>query len=347
MERIRFVSIVGRVVGQSHERVKSHRARGGLVALAGLLGVVAPTLIAPAVPAGAAVSPLAFVAEPNSAAVGVANTATDTAAGTVPVGTDPDGLAASKDGSRVYVANFDSNTVSVIDTTTLKVVATVPTEEPTYIAVSPKGSRAYVCNQGLGTISVINTKTDKVVGTYHVPGTPEGIAVSHNGETLWVADDFASEVSVLSASSGAVLTNIVLTTPVVAPLALSPNGELVYAVEPNVEKVAVIDTTTESLVTEVKVAGADYLAFEPNGSSAYVTSGGANVSVISTATSAVTATFTVAGGAIGIAFTPDSKHALISGGVSLSVVKTATNTVTKTINMGSATVQLIIVTPPA
>src|ERR1700722_4903565 len=135
MERRRSVSVFGRVFEWTKERFGSPRRRGTFLALAALIELVVPPVIAPAVPAGAAVPPLAFVVEPNSAAVGVANTATKTVAGTVPVGTDPDGLAASANGGRVYVANFDANTVSVINTTTLKVVATVPTEEPTYIAV--------------------------------------------------------------------------------------------------------------------------------------------------------------------------------------------------------------------
>jgi len=112
-------------------------------------------------------SPLAFVAEQNSAAVGVANTAANTVAGTVPVGTYPDGLAASKDGSRVYVANFGQLCVGDRhdDTRGCRYRAYRGADLHRGVA---QGSRAYVCNQGSQTISVINTKTDKVIGSYGV-----------------------------------------------------------------------------------------------------------------------------------------------------------------------------------
>ena len=44
----------------------------------------------------------------------------------ITVGTHPYGVAVTPDGSRVYIANQSSNNVSVIDTTTNTVTATVP-----------------------------------------------------------------------------------------------------------------------------------------------------------------------------------------------------------------------------
>lgn len=71
-----------------------------------------------------------------------------------------------------YVANENSNTVSVIDTATNTVVATVPgpagvSSGPDGVAVTPDGKRAYIANVGTGNISVIDTATTMV-------GTPGG-----------------------------------------------------------------------------------------------------------------------------------------------------------------------------
>ena len=53
------------------------------------------------------------------------------------------------DQSLVYVTNLGDNTVSVIDTATNTVVATIPVgNSPTLIALSPDNTRAYVANQG-------------------------------------------------------------------------------------------------------------------------------------------------------------------------------------------------------
>jgi len=67
----------------------------------------------------------AYVANNGSNNVSVINTATNTVAATVPVGSLPGGIAVTPDGYFVYVSNFGSNSVSVINTTTNAVVATV------------------------------------------------------------------------------------------------------------------------------------------------------------------------------------------------------------------------------
>jgi YVTN family beta-propeller protein len=64
---------------------------------------------------------------------------------TVPVGLKPEHLAATPDGTHVYVANINSGTVSVIRTGTHTVVATVPVgNNPIGVAVTPDGKHAYV-----------------------------------------------------------------------------------------------------------------------------------------------------------------------------------------------------------
>src|SRR5437870_2398375 len=65
--------------------------------------------------------------------------------------------------TRAYVTSCD-NTVSVIDTATNTVIATIPVGlNPFGVAITPDGTRAYVVNHGAdfegshGTVSVIDT----------------------------------------------------------------------------------------------------------------------------------------------------------------------------------------------
>jgi YVTN family beta-propeller protein len=55
----------------------------------------------------------------------VFDVATLAAVATVKVGDYPEGAQASRDGRFVYVANWDSNTLSIIDAATLSVVGTL------------------------------------------------------------------------------------------------------------------------------------------------------------------------------------------------------------------------------
>ena len=83
---------------------------------------------------------------------------------TIPVGTNPVGVAVTPDGTRVYVANYVTNTVSVIARPGNTVVATVAVGNgPGGIAVTPDGTHAYV-TIGSNSVSVIATATNTVVG---------------------------------------------------------------------------------------------------------------------------------------------------------------------------------------
>ena len=84
---------------------------------------------------------------------------------TIPVGIWPIDVAVSPDGTRAYVANQTSGTVSVIDTATKAVTATigfgVNPAYPTGVVVHPNGTRVYVAR--LGVVSVINTAINGVI----------------------------------------------------------------------------------------------------------------------------------------------------------------------------------------
>ena len=76
-----------------------------------------------------------------------------------------------------YITNTTSNNVSVIDTATNKVTATIPVGDfPDGVAVSPDGRRAYITNTGSGTVSVIDTATNKVIATIATSAQSVGIA---------------------------------------------------------------------------------------------------------------------------------------------------------------------------
>src|SRR5262245_47444915 len=67
----------------------------------------------------------AYVANLGANTVSVIDTETSAVVATIPVGDNPDGVAATPDGRLVYVANFLSDDVSVIDTSAAAVIATV------------------------------------------------------------------------------------------------------------------------------------------------------------------------------------------------------------------------------
>ena len=77
-------------------------------------------------------------------------------------------MAIAPDGSTAYITNHNSNNVSVLDTATNTISATVAVgTSPAGIAITPDGANVYVANEisGTGTVSVINTSNNTVSAT--------------------------------------------------------------------------------------------------------------------------------------------------------------------------------------
>jgi YVTN family beta-propeller protein len=76
----------------------------------------------------------------NDNTVSVIRTATNTVVKSIPVGTFPNGVAVTPDGTKVYVSNTASGNVSVIHRPGNTVVKTIPAGSgPFGIAVTDKG----------------------------------------------------------------------------------------------------------------------------------------------------------------------------------------------------------------
>ena len=193
----------------------------------------------------AAAVPRAYIPSINGT-VSVVDTSTNTVVGgPITVGNSPIGVAAHPNGTRVYVGNGSSNTVSVIDTTSETVIATIAVGNFPYgLALDPTGARLYVANAGALSVSVIDTATNSVVATIAGVGGPGDSPYS---------------------------------------VAVSPSGNFVYAVNrtnTNRIRVAKIDTVANSVVSMTPVFGVNFNFVTVHGvataSHVYVTSAADN-----------------------------------------------------------------------
>ena len=97
-----------------------------------------------------------------------------------------------------YVANAGSNTVSVIDTLSKQVSATVAVgNSPAGVAITPDGKSAYVANSGSNTISIIDISNNIVSATVTVGNSPQSIAITPDGKFAYVTNYSDRSVSVI------------------------------------------------------------------------------------------------------------------------------------------------------
>jgi YVTN family beta-propeller protein len=152
----------------------------------------------------------------------------------IPVGDEPRCVALTPDYKKAYVTNAISGNVSVIDTSTYKVLKTISVgTEPFGCALTLDGAKLYVTNLFSNNVSVINTGTDSVVKTIDGVGVqPRGIAIADVGGAIKVYvtqflaqtrddprpieqkegfdDGKEGRVTVISASTDTVLKTVVL-----------------------------------------------------------------------------------------------------------------------------------------
>lgn len=241
--------------------------------------------------------------------------------------------AAASGGPFAYVANSGSGTVSVIQTSTNEVVATVDVGgAPSRVAITPDGALAYVTNGSY--VSVIETATNTVVATVvEVNGVGSGnnVAITPDGAFAYVVGQ--STVFVIATATNSVVTTIEVGLGA-RGVAVTPDGAYAYVAADNA--VLVIATVTNTVVATVALTGptATALVFTPDGAFAYVV--GEGMWVIATATHQLVASIGAAANAFGAAITPDGDFVYVADNDSERVPKvaTATNTLVAQLSTG-------------
>ncbi len=133
---------------------------------------------------------------------------------------------------KLYVANLNGNSVSVIDTKTNMLRTTITVgNEPCALAMSPAQGRVFVVNRGDNTITGIETEPDVTFVTVPVGNSPSGIAVGkHNpinyAHEIFVTNYNDSTVEIITVDPNGVLHP----GPTPLPVGLNPQG---IAVSPN------------------------------------------------------------------------------------------------------------------
>ncbi|MHB8124425.1 MAG: YncE family protein [Desulfitobacteriaceae bacterium] len=263
--------------------------------------------------------------------VAIYNVYSDELIATIPVGVSPLFPKRTPDGTKVYIPNFGSNTVTVICTNKNHVIATIPVGiAPTAVGIDPTSTTAYVTNSGSGTVTVINIPTDTVVATITVGNGPEDATVARDGSRVYVSNGLDNTVSVINPTTNLVVSTIAVGTSPHGLITSIDNTKL-YVVNSGSNNVTVINTATNGILTTIAVGTTPVkIAANPVNPFLYVSNSASNnVSVISTVTNTVIATVAVGLNPLGLEVTGDGTQVWVAnqGDSSISIINTATNTI--------------------
>lgn len=173
-----------------------------------------------------------------------------------------------------YIPCFLSDRVSVVNATSLTVVATIPVgHNPTWCAITPDATTVFCVNRTAVTVSVIDTATNLVTGTIILPGgTVSPFVAACNNNFLYVGATAA--VIIYSLPSLAFVG--IITPPDVRDLHISNDGKWVYTCD-QLQNISGIDTSTNTLTVTITdpsgvpaTGNARYLNITPNSLRVYV-----------------------------------------------------------------------------
>jgi YVTN family beta-propeller protein len=159
-----------------------------------------------------------WVVNSDSNTVSAINTANNTRALEVGVGTNPQTLAFAPDG-RLWVANFGSGDISILDPASGGLVQSIALgngSRPFGIVFNPAGNAAYVSLSGSQGVVKLHPTTGAVQATLSLGAVPRGIAVSGDSSrvlvTRYLSPAARGEVIEVNAALSAVTRTFALAT---------------------------------------------------------------------------------------------------------------------------------------
>jgi YVTN family beta-propeller protein len=264
-------------------------------------------------------------------------------------------------GELAYVTNEDSQELTVIDTRTDSVVATIPVgTRPRGVRVAPGGKTVFVALSGSPKcppsmpdeecekltadkskdgVAVVDVATRKATRVLPGGSDPETFDISKDGSTLYVSNEDADSASIVDVASGKVR----LAVPVGREpegVRLHPDGSTVWITGETDHNLTMLDTKTGKVQGHVNVGKRPRdLAFNSDGSRAYSTAEiDGTVWVIDVPAKKILKVIKLPKDSkpMGVVVSPDDKRVYVANGRggTVSVIDAATNTVTSTVAVG-------------
>ncbi len=120
-----------------------------------------------------------------------------------PVYRSPIHISLSPDGATAYVVNQGSDSVSILDVRSRRVIGEIPVGSyPAHAAVSADGLRLHVSSQYGASVEIVDLQSRTVARYIPTDFGPQGVCLSEDGATLYTANSVSGTVSFLDLKTG-------------------------------------------------------------------------------------------------------------------------------------------------
>ncbi len=190
---------------------------------------------------------------------------------------DPQGIAVSPDGSKLYVADTYNNRIQIFNTSDNSFQAKFGSSSqqsggflnPYQTALSKDNTKLYVADSGNHRIQIFNTSDNSYVGEFgslgSAPGqfsTPYALTVSPDGTKLYVADLSNNRIQIFNTSDNSFVSSLGVTGSGNGQFSnpygvtFSEDGSKFYVVDLSNNRIQIFNTSDNSYVGKFGSAGA-------------------------------------------------------------------------------------------
>ncbi|HET7411387.1 MAG TPA: PQQ-dependent catabolism-associated beta-propeller protein [Pararhizobium sp.] len=197
-----------------------------------------------------------YVSEEDSAIVRQIDIKTDKTLNQITTGPEPEGVLVTKDGSRIYITSEIADMVHVYDTHAHKLVDNIIVgNRPRRFAMTADHKELWVSDELSGEVTVIDPTTDKIKTTlsFLPPGfrpvdvTPVGLALSHDGQTMYVTLGRANHVAFVDAKTKKIEAYVLVGSRAWG-IAETADGSRLYVANGLSDDVSVIDVAARKAI---------------------------------------------------------------------------------------------------
>jgi DNA-binding beta-propeller fold protein YncE len=165
----------------------------------------------------------------------------------------PHGLAASADGSKVYLASDRTGRFQVVDVRAGAIAGEIPVgRDPNQMTLTGDGRFAYVPLRGEDQIAVLELDPLRLVKKIPSPKGPHDAYTSADGSRIYVGAQFGNAIAVIDPATQSLLHTIP-TSDGVRPLEPTRDGRTIYTALSNLLGFVVVDAASRQVTRRVEL----------------------------------------------------------------------------------------------
>jgi YVTN family beta-propeller protein len=167
----------------------------------------------------------------------------------------PHGLAASADGSKIYIGSDRTGNFQVIDARSGKVTAQIALgKDPNQMTLTKDGRFAYVPMRGENSVAIVQLDPLRLIKKVPMNEGPHDAYTSADGSRIYVGAQYGNAVAVFDTATQSLMHQIP-TTDGVRPLEPAENGRIIYTALSNLIGFVLVDPDSRSVIRRVELAG--------------------------------------------------------------------------------------------